>query len=192
MNIYLEKQLISCDKDVLENLVFDFLNKNNKDNNKSEKDLEKEIFELIAPTLTQDIISCFNINGFITRDPSISEIIKNSYNKSHAKNIIQYLNKISETKNVKNIPLKHIIYTFSHITEPIFKDSENKLRNSISSFNSSKSNNSTDSFFNKYNTIEIVIDSIEKSKDLELQIENFIKGKKNLCVKPATLNSQLR
>ena len=177
ITINLEKQLISCDKDIIENLVFDFLNKENEDINISEKDLEEKIFELLAPTLTQDIILCSNLNGFITKEPLIYEVIKSSYNKSHANNIIQYLNKISETKT-----LRHIIYTFSNITEPIFKGNEIKIRNSISSFNSNNSNDSGDSFFNKNNTTEIVIDSIEKSKELELQIERFYKGKKSLCI----------
>ena len=180
ININLKKQLINCDKEVIEKLVFDLTSENSIYNNKSLEDYEKEIFELISPILTQDIISCFNINGFVAKEPLISEIIKESYNKSHVSNITQFLKKLSEQK--KELKLRHIIYTFSNIAEPIFNDNEKKIRNSISSFSSNNSNDSLDSFFNKQKTIEIVIDSIDKSKDLEFKIEQFYKGKNNLCI----------
>ena len=180
ININLKKQLINCDKEVIEKLVFDLTSENSIDNNKSLEDYEKEIFELISPILTQDIISCFNINGFVAKEPLISEIIKESYNKSHVSNITQFLKKLSEQK--KELKLRHIIYTFSNIAEPIFNDNEKKIINSISSFSSNNSNDSLDSFFNKQKTIEIVIDSIDKSKDLEFKIEQFYKGKNNLCI----------
>ena len=181
LNIYLKNQLINCDKEIIENLVFDLSQEVNKNNKKTEEDYEKEIFKLIAPTLTQDIISCFNINGFMAKEPAISEIIKQAYNESHVNNITQYLKKITE----KTTDLRHIIYTFSNITEPIFKDSDFKVRNTYGSNsldNSMNSNDFSDSFFNKQKTIEIVIGSIEKEKDLELRIEQFYKGNRNLCV----------
>ena len=180
ININLKNQLINCDEEVIEKLVFDLTNENSIDNNKSREDYEKEIFELISPILTQDIISCFNTNGFVAKEPLISEAIKKSYNSSHVQNITQFLKKLSEQK--KELKLRHIIYTFSNIAEPIFKENEKKIRNSINSFNSNNSNDSLDSTFNKQKTIEIVIDSIDKSKDLEFQIEHFYKGKNNLCI----------
>ena len=46
ININLKKQLINCDKEVIEKLVFDLTSENSIDNNKSLEDYEKEIFEL--------------------------------------------------------------------------------------------------------------------------------------------------
>ena len=158
IKINLKKQLISCDKEILENLVF---NLSNNKNNISDEEIKSKIFELIAPTLTQDIISCMSINGFIERDKEISKVIESSYNKSFAQNINSYL------KNISKQYLRHIIYTFSNITEPIFKGEEKEDKNSI---------------FKKQTTTEIVIDSIETTKKLELLIDQFCKSPNNLCI----------
>ena len=158
IKINLKNQLISCDKEVIENLVF---NLTNNEKNLSNNKITEEIFELISPTLSQDIISFININGFVEREKELSKIIEASYNKSYASNICEYL------KNIPKTELRHIIYTFSNITEPIFKIREIKNENLI---------------FKKQHTLEIVIDSIETTKKLELLIEFFYKSQKNLCI----------
>ena len=158
IKIDLKKQLISCDKEIIENLVFNITN--NQDN-LSNNEITSKVFKIIAPTLTQDIISLMNINGFVEREKELAKIIEESYNKSFASNIINYL------KNIQKNNLRHIIYTFSNITEPIFKYNEIKIDNII---------------FNKKNTTEILLDSIESTKKLEQLIELFCKGKKNLCI----------
>ena len=157
IKINLKKQLISCDSEVIENLVFKLTN--NKENI-SDNEIVSKILELISPTLSQDIISCIHINGFIEREKELAKIMETAYIKAHASNLNDYLNKMS------NVNLRHIIYTFSNITEPIFKNKE-ILDKSI---------------FNKQNTTEIVIDTIGTTKELELEIDSFYKEDKNLCV----------
>ena len=158
IKINLREQLISCDKEVIANVIFKLIN---EDKNISDNKLLSNVFDIIAPTLTQDIISCMYINGFIEREKELGKIIEDSYNKSYAPNINEYLKKISKED------LRHIIYTFSHITEPIFKKKEIEENNSL---------------FKKENTTEIAVDAIENSKKLELLIDLFYKSKKNLCI----------
>ena len=155
--VNLKKQLICCDKEVIENLVFNLTN--NDDLSKDE--IIKKIFELISPTLTQDIISCININGFIEKERELASIIETSYNKSYASNLSDYLKKLPKSR------LRSIIYTFSNLTELIFKDNEKNDENSL---------------FTKENTTEIVIDSIDSTKKFELLIDLFYKSKNNLCI----------
>ena len=154
IQINLKKQLISCDSEVIENLVFKLTN--NKENI-SDDEIISKIFELISPTLSQDIISCIHINGFKEREKELSKILETSYSKNHSSNINDYLNKISKTD------LRHIIYTFSNITEPIKEIMDNSI-------------------FNKKNIKEIVIDTIGTSKELELLIDSFYKENQNLCI----------
>ena len=157
IKINLKKQLISCDKEIIENLVFSLTEKNH---NLSDEEITSQIFEMIAPTLTQDIIACININGFAERKREIAKIIETSYNKSYVPNIYAYFKKIPK------IYLRHIIYTLSNITEPIFTDKEEEIN----------------SLFNKQNTMEIVVDTIETTKKLEYLIDSFYKSKNNLCI----------
>ena len=156
--VNLKKQLICCDKEVIENLVFNITNNND---NLSNDEITSKIFELISPTLTQDIISCISINGFVEKERELANVIETSYNKSYASNINDYLQKIPKPK------LRHIIYTFSNLTELIFKDKDKEDENS---------------FFTKKNTTEIVIDSIESTKKLEMLIDLFYKSPHNLCI----------
>jgi len=138
--VNLKKQLICCDKEVIENLVFNLTDNND---NLSNDEITSKIFELISPTLTQDIISCINLNGFIEKERDLANIIENSYNKTYASNINDYIKKIPKSK------LRHIIYTFSNLTELIFKDNGQEEEKSM---------------FTKQKTTEIVIDSIESTK----------------------------
>ena len=156
--VNLKKQLICCDKEVIENLVFNLTDNND---NLSNDEITSKIFELISPTLTQDIISCINLNGFIEKERDLANIIENSYNKTYASNINDYIKKIPKSK------LRHIIYTFSNLTELIFKDNEQEEEKSM---------------FTKQKTTEIVIDSIESTKKLEILIDQFYKSQNNLCI----------
>ena len=157
IKINLKNQLISCDDKVIEYLVFKLTNDKEA---LSEKEIIYKIFELISPTLSEDIISYIHINGFIENKIELAKIMKTSYINSHSSNIYDYLSKISEND------LRHIIYTFSNITEPIFKNKE-IIDNTP---------------FSKQNTKEIVIDSIGTTKDLELMIDSFYKENNNLCI----------
>jgi hypothetical protein len=150
--VNLKKQLICCDKEVIENLVFNLTDNND---NLSNDEITSKIFELISPTLTQDIISCINLNGFIEKERDLANIIENSYNKTYASNINDYIKKIPKSK------LRHIIYTFSNLTELIFKDNGQEEEKSM---------------FTKQKTTEIVIDSIESTKKLEILIDQFYKS----------------
>ena len=157
IKINLKNQLISCDDKVIEYLVFKLTNDKEA---LSGKEIIYKIFELISPTLSEDIISYIHINGFIENKIELAKIMKTSYINSHSSNIYDYLSKISEND------LRHIIYTFSNITEPIFKNKE-IIDNTP---------------FSKQNTKEIVIDSIGTTKDLELTIDSFYKENNNLCI----------
>ena len=161
LGINLKKQLISCDKEIIENMVFNLSNNNI---NMTDKEIKLKIFEVIAPTLTQDIISCFNINGFKQREPEITDIILKSYIKLYSSNISEYL------KNIPNILYsRSIIYTFSNITEPIFIGNEIK-------------NEKLGIDFKKETTTEIILDSVDTTNNFEQLINLFYKSHKNLCI----------
>ena len=159
--IDLGKQLISCDKEIIENMIFNLTDNNN---DISDKEIKAKILEIIAPTLTQDIIASININGFKQREPELTNIIINAYNKAYASNIFEFL------KNIPSIIYsRNIIYTFSDITEPIFIDQEIQ-------------NEKLKVKFNKEKTTEIVIDSIDTTYNFEQIINIFYKSQKNLCI----------
>ena len=158
LKINLKKQLINCDKEIIENLVF---NETNNKKDLSDEEITSKIFERIAPILSQDIISCININGFIEKEKELANIIETSYKKSYASNITDYLKKMPKEN------LRHIIYTFSNLTEIIFKNKEKEENNSI---------------FKKENSTEILIDSIDNTKKLEQLIDLFYNSPKNLCI----------
>ena len=88
----------------------------------------------------------------------------NSYKKSYSSNISEFI------KNIPNIcHLRNIIYTFSNITEPILSD--NLIINEKLNIT-----------FEKKNTTEIVIDSIDTTNNFEQIINLFHKSHKNLCI----------
>ena len=161
LGINLKKQLISCDKEIIENMVFNLSNNNA---NMTDKEIKIKIFEVIAPTLTQDIISCFNINGFKQKEPEVTDIILKSYIKLYSSSISEYL------KNIPNILyLRNIIYTFSNITEPIFTGNEIK-------------NEKLGIVFKKETTTEIILDSVDTTNNFEQLINLFYRSQKNLCI----------
>ena len=159
IKVNLKNQLICCEQEIIENLVYDIIK---NDNNISDNKIISEIFKLISPTFSQDIISCMSINGFNERQKELAKEIENQHKITYKKNLIEYLNGISKDN------FRHIIYTFSNVTEPILINKEKQNENSI---------------FKKQNTTEIVIDSLETTKELEeLLINSFLKTSNNLCI----------
>ena len=75
----------------------------------------KIINKKITTTLTQDISVYMSLNNFDNKYYKF-EIIKNYYKKKIHQNIKMYLNYIYNKI--------HIIYTFSHILEPLFQENE--------------------------------------------------------------------
>ena len=157
--INLDKQLILCGIEEIQGLIYQ-LNKKGK----NEVDLMDEILKKITNLLSQDIIAYLTRTNFIQKYPNIYEKIKIYYNQNEHTNIFNYLKKMNNKKN--------IIYTFSDILEPIFKNQKDIIKNQLFGDISKK-------------TVEenLFIYNINSERQLESRIEKFIKDKeKKLCI----------
>ena len=170
LKIDLDNLLFNSRLHNIEGLIFKIKN-NNKEINKIlkkeeyEKYLVKEVFKYIVPTFCQDIIASMLNSGIKLNNYNYNEIVLDIYNNSCHSNFISFFEKIEKRKN--------IIYTFSKITEDIFKgDFIQKL----------KINNKYGKFNEQSSTIEL-INSIKSQADLTFILKSFIESKyKNLLI----------
>ena len=172
LKINLDNLLINSRLHNIEGLIFKIKNNNeeiikNSGGGGCEKFLVKEVFKSIVPTFCQDIIASLLNSGIKLNDYyyNYNEIVLDIYNNSCRSNFISFLEKIEKRKN--------IIYTFSKITEDIFKEDftkkikiENKYGN-----------------FNEHSSMIELINSIKSQADLTSVLKSFIESKdKNLLI----------
>ena len=121
---------------------------------------EKIINEKITNIMSQDILVYMSLNDFDNKYHRF-EIIKNYYKKKNRQNIKKYLNNI-----YNNL---HIIYTFSHILEPLFQDNEEYLNEKFGKFT-------------KESSKRIIISHYKSERRIEEEIVDFFNNKNyNLC-----------
>ena len=162
LKIDLDNLLINCRLHNIEGLIYKIKNNINDKNEilikngemNYEEYLIREVFKIIVPTFCQDIIASMVNSGI--KQGNYNDIILDEYNKSNVVNIISFLKKIKHRKNV--------IYTFSKITEDIFKENYLKEKLEIK----------TDfGIINKETIVIEMIESIKSESNLEYILKTF-------------------
>ena len=157
--INLKNQLINCDLEEIQGIVY----KLSKDNNNEVKQInyyEEEVLKILACNFTQDIIAYSDKNGFKEKYPFISEKIKEFYKLTEHNNLKNLLSRLDENIN------KYIVYTFSGILEQIFDKKDTKILNQ------------TYGDFNKEKTIEQFVEKINNEIEIDGILEDFYNEKK--------------
>ena len=153
----------------IEGLIFKIKTNINKDNDKLlkseeyEKYIIKEVFKRIVPIFCQDIIGSV-INSEI-KQKDYNDIVLEIYNKSNRFNFISFFENIKQKRN--------IIYTFTKITEDIFKEEYLKKNKDIKNIFG---------IFNKQSSTIEVIDSIKSESDLVFLLKTFNESGRNLLI----------
>ena len=154
LKLNLEKLYINCKINNIEGLIFKIKkNKEFIDGPGYEMNLIEEVFKKIVPTFCQDIIASL-VSSNLDKDRKYQQMndkIIEIYKTSRFYNFKSFINKV-ETK-------KNIIYTFSKITENLFKKGENL-------------ENKKFGILNKQSTIEI-IESIKSENELIYILNTF-------------------
>ncbi len=109
IKIDLSKQLLNCNKDEIDGIIFN-------SNMKNLDDMKEEVFKKIVPTFSQDLIIFASNSIFASKYPDDFKTILSIYNSTEHRNLNLFL------KNMKNS--KNVIYTFSHILEALMKGLE--------------------------------------------------------------------
>ncbi len=161
LSIDLSKELINCDLEEIQGIIYK--NIVNDNSNKNINIYINKIIEKIAPTLSQDVIAF--AKNFLNDRKIIFDKILNIYKNYKHNKLTDYLENINSTK--------HVIYTFSNIFEYIFgMDFEKTIKN--------KKYNKT---FKKENSIEIYVQDCKSEREIEEQITLLYENKnKNLCI----------
>ena len=163
----LEKLFINCKLHNIEGLIFKIKNEQ-KDNEIFQKDypdyeinIIKNVFKYIVPSFCQDIIASVISSHLDHKYDQYNEIVMNIYKKSLFNNLQSFLEKIEKRKN--------IVYTFSKITENLFKE-EVDIKNKYG-------------VLNKQTTIIEMIDSIKSENEFKFLLKSFINlNNKNLLI----------
>ena len=169
LRIDLDKLLINCRLNNIEGLIFKIKTNIHKDNDKLlkseeyEKYIIKEVFKRIVPIFCQDIIGSV-INSEI-KQKDYNDIVLEIYNKSNRFNFISFFENIKQKRN--------IIYTFTKITEDIFKEEYLKKNKDIKNIFG---------IFNKQSSTIEVIDSIKSESDLVFLLKTFNESGRNLLI----------
>ena len=160
LKIDIDNMFINCRLHNIEGLIFKIKNEINLTEAKNKKDFDyeeyitQEVFRQIVPTFCQDIIAAMVNSG--VKPENYNEMVLDIYNSSNMPNFVSYL------KNIKQ--RKSIIYTFSKITEDIFKeqylDENANIENEFGKFN-------------KQSTIVEMIESIKSEKGLEFLLKSL-------------------
>jgi hypothetical protein len=106
--IDLSKELINCDLEEIQGIIYK--NKVRDNLNKNKNIYINKIIEKIAPTLSQDVIAF--AKNFLNDRKLIFDKILNIYKNYKHNKLTDYLENINSNK--------HVIYTFSNIFEYIF------------------------------------------------------------------------
>ena len=162
LKIDLDNLLINCRLHNIEGLIYKIKN-NIQDKNEIlqknkeidyEGNLIREVFKIIVPTFCQDIIASM-INSGIKQE-NYNDIVLDEYNKSNVPNFISFLKKLKQRKN--------IIYTFSKITEDIFKENYLKEKLEIKT---------EFGIINKQTITIEMIESVKSESNLEYILKTF-------------------
>jgi hypothetical protein len=112
----LDKQLINCDIEEIQGIIYFCLRK------KISKDsLQEKVLKKIVPTFSQDILASIKFSNFENKYPGVTKSIFDIYNEGEHSNLSNFLLK---TNNLKNV-----VYTFSNIHEKIIIQNEIKNEN---------------------------------------------------------------
>ena len=158
--INLKNQLINCDLEEIQGIVYK-LSKDNNDEVKQINYYEEEVLKILACNFTQDIIAYSDKNGFKEKYPYISEKIKEFYQLTEHNNLKNLLSKLDENIN------KYIVYTFSGILEQIFDKKDSKILNQ------------TYGEFNREKTFIQFVEKINNEIEIDGILEDFYNEKKN-------------
>ena len=160
LKINLKEMLIIKYRDEISCLIYKIINMEKNISNNI--DIEKEIYKILVPTFSQDLIISIKYSSFEKKNKKLCEYIYQIYQEKYRYNFIDFLNKIKEEKNLKNN--KYIIYTFSDIC------SLRKLLKKKTEYNNLIVN-------------EKIIDDIKSDKDLDKLLENIYKeNNENLLI----------
>ena len=167
LKIDLEKLFVNCKLNNIEGLIFKLKNnpKNNellqKGNQDYEINLIKNVFKYIVPTFCQDIIASIISSNLNPKYNKYNELVMDIYKKTLFNNLQSFIENVEKRKN--------IIYTFSKITENLFKE-EAKIKNKYG-------------VFDKQTTVIEMIDSIKSENDLIFILKSFVNSNnKNLLI----------
>ena len=106
LKVNLKDILIIKSYEEIAGLLYKIINSENENITKDK--IEEEIFKIIVPTFSQDLIVSIKYSGFEKKYKKLSEYIYQIYKEKYRYNFIEFLSKISNNN-------KFIIYTFSEI-----------------------------------------------------------------------------
>ena len=155
----LEKELINCDLEEIEGIIYSFRNKvkNNL--------IKDEILKKIVPTFSQDILVAMKVSNFESQYAEDIKNIFNIYKKDEHSNISNFLEKTNKLKN--------IIYTFSNIHEDI----------EIKSIVNTNIKNNSKIEIKKESIIKKLVSSFKSENDFEALLKDFYDdNKKNVLL----------
>jgi hypothetical protein len=159
-------QLINFNLDEILALIY----KITKNEKKEKYEIVEDILKKIVPLFSKDIISfIYYQKKFVDKNlfenyPNLFDTMIKIYNRKEHYNIKNYLETIEKKKN--------IIYTFSHIYEPILSEDENDDLNEIQT----KFGN-----INKKSIEHVLINEIESERNIEERIEYFYNNNDKNC-----------
>ena len=157
LKINLKDMLIIKYLDEISGLIYKIIN--TKNNNIDNIDIEKEIYKILVPTFSQDLIIAIKYSGFEKKNKKLCEYIYHIYKENYRYNFIDFLNQIDKEKNNK-----FIIYTFSDIC------SLRKIIKKKTEYNNLLVN-------------EKIIDDIKSDKDSDKFLQNIYKeNNENLLI----------
>ncbi|OUM66214.1 hypothetical protein PIROE2DRAFT_59532 [Piromyces sp. E2] len=168
VKIDLQSQLINCNIDELQGLIYQvrLKNKENDETELCEEEIEDHVYNKIVPTLSQDILF-YAVNA--SSDHIFREEFEKLFNiylkeeKQH-RCLEYYLRSIKSNK--------HIIYSFSNIYQPIFGyNSKRQFNNSV--YGTFENRTTMNLFVKNYNSERAINNKI---------VEFYTNDKYNLCI----------
>ena len=113
LNIDLKDMLIIKNYEEIQGLVYKIITKNDLEKNKNinlKKYIEEEIYKILVPTFSQDLIISIKYSGFEKKHKELCDYIYKIYKDKSNFNFENFFHKINFENNIK-----YIIYTFSDI-----------------------------------------------------------------------------
>ena len=158
LKLDLEKIMINCQKNSIEGLIYKIKTEESI-TNKSK--IIQKIFEIIVPTFCQDIIASIISSKMDKKYQDFNDMVLNIYQSEKCINFEKFFEKINSRKN--------IIYTFSKITEEVFNENNEKLKNKYGEFT-------------KETTEIVMIESIKSENDLSFLLKSFTNSSNKLLI----------
>ena len=160
LKINLKDMLIIKHCEEIAGLIYKIINMNNKAN------IEEEIYKILVPTFSQDLIISIKYSGFEKKNKKLCDCVYKIYKEKYRYNFMDFFNKINFI-NDDNKNVKYIIYTFSDI---------NKISNIIIKNNEYKNLIISEIFVDDFKSekdIDIFLTKIYNEKNMDLLITHF-------------------